>query len=1002
MKRGADGKETMEGAGDSDVQNRILRKIFEIEADPIKLTLDSVEKYLKDLAARKTLEESLTFMSNAMRRSTEGGIGVPSTWTGLPPLHEDLKNVAVERLKASTTGEKIKALSKVMDLPTPAKLLHALLAAAVDEAEVAGGLLLEICKPLKGRMLNNLKQTEFRKLVNAMKADKRYGQALVTSPCREEIWRPHFEPKFTWKNRKKEVIGCQREGFHLQAESVLGWILKPSALDAALSPPSQVHLTEAGTSEWSNVRQSRHAIQNRQKSTQMKLIGAQQQASEFVDLMLRAGDEPRIAILTWLGTLMTAAEPRGSQGHVIPDGFNFWPQQGHHVIDVLGNDKNHPIERSFKHMLLLQSLQARIQGFPTSGVALNAFALLLHLTYPIKLETAGVISPYFAMREDISQFLGAWSTKNEARFGDKEQVEKAMELAKADACFTAPPETKDKVLISTEIFWLASKGVGTLFLPVAREAYHCFYGVAATYQDKAPQDSDVAWREYLLTEASVKEQGFIDKLSHLVNLQFRFLQTAAAGGKQTLPPPTPGPEWHALPSTMLENVLDICDLYRRDYEKKGGQIPTGIFATLDPNPILTTLCIVMASDDHVRDPSLRGRAVKLMHRLCFAFHSWQEKLNQPPLREHLIPCLVGVFVGVEKAIMSYYDLSYRYKYELRLPVMDLFDLALQQECHRKVLHEFVRGEGNERFLKLMTQLINDSNSQIEEAIKTLKDYQADKGKEIERASRPGRQHDEQVLEDDNTGEGEDVYRRSRMNFKEHAKKYFSLSSRTWKQLWLLCKECAGPIIEGQGGSILEQLLHTSLDAQLHFLVGPEMKNIKGTPAEYQELGFDPKDMVKKIAEILLFLVRVNRDEVLRVIAKDERYYSGTTFSKAVNFIKKYNLLAADDFTMFDNFAKELATKTQQTREAFQNTEIPDNFMCELMADIMSDPVMLPQSKKIVDRNNAWRCIAGTDRDPYSNTPVKMEDLIPQVELKQEIHRFAKEKGIALEGGNMFD
>jgi len=122
----------------------------------------------------------------------------------------------------------------------------------------------------------------------------------------------------------------------------------------------------------------------------------------------------------------------------------------------------------------------------------------------------------------------------------------------------------------------------------------------------------------------------------------------------------------------------------------------------------------------------------------------------------------------------------------------------------------------------------------------------------------------------------------------------------------------------------------------------------------------------------------------------------------VNFIKKYNLLAADDFTMFDNFVKELATKTQQTREAFQNTEIPDNFMCELMADIMSDPVMLPQSKKIVDRNNAWRCIAGTDRDPYSNTPVKMEDLIPQVELKQEIHRFAKEKGIALEGGNMFD
>eukprot|EP00913_Durusdinium_trenchii_P008682 g8155.t1 len=71
--------------------------------------------------------------------------------------------------------------------------------------------------------------------------------------------------------------------------------------------------------------------------------------------------------------------------------------------------------------------------------------------------------------------------------------------------------------------------------------------------------------------------------------------------------------------------------------------------------------------------------------------------------------------------MSYYDLSYRYKYELRVPVMDLFDLTLQTEGHRQVLDQFIRGEGNDKFLKLLTQLINDSNSQIEEAIRTVKD-----------------------------------------------------------------------------------------------------------------------------------------------------------------------------------------------------------------------------------------------------------------------------------------
>eukprot|EP00435_Cladocopium_sp_Y103_P000174 s821_g1.t1 len=77
---------------------------------------------------------------------------------------------------------------------------------------------------------------------------------------------------------------------------------------------------------------------------------------------------------------------------------------------------------------------------------------------------------------------------------------------------------------------------------------------------------------------------------------------------------------------VLENILELCDLYRdRERKKTAGGIPTGLFIHVDPDPVLTTLCIVMASEDHVRDPSLRGRAVKLLHRLCFAFRSWRDR-----------------------------------------------------------------------------------------------------------------------------------------------------------------------------------------------------------------------------------------------------------------------------------------------------------------------------------------------------------------------------------------
>merc|ERR1712039_1061831 len=217
---------------------------------------------------------------------------------------------------------------------------------------------------------------------------------------------------------------------------------------------------------------------------------------------------------------------------------------------------------------------------------------------------------------------------------------------------------------------------------------------------------------------------------------------------------------------------------------------------------------------------------------------------------------------------------------------------------------------------------------------------------------------------------------------EHAKKYFGLASRTWKQLWLLCKHVGPRIVDGH--TILEQLLHTSLNAQLYFLVGPEMKSIKSSPQEYEELGFNPKELIKQIIEIYLFLVRVNRAEVTRIVGKDERYYSDATFSKAVQFMRKYALLDRDDASDFSAFVSGLAESVTQQRAAFDQADIPGEYLCEMMADIMSDPVQFPQSRKVVDRWVAERQIMGTDLDPYANTPLKKEDLIPMTELKEKI------------------
>jgi len=990
-----------------DIEHTYFMKVLQPARPPqTTVCIATIGDYLETEANRLAqnpgtgLEDAIQFLAKGWRRCEEGGV-VPSTWSGIEPLQEAALTTSLTLLVGASTEEKVRVLSTLLDTPVPARLMNELLSAAADDDGVPSRLLLGVAKPLQGRHLNETKSPQFSKLLRVLRASKKYPAALIVSPCLEEIWKPAFEPKFVWRNKKKEVIAKQRPGHMLQTQTLLGWVLSPAALDSAGMPPSKAHLTEAGSQEWSDLnRATRQRIDHLQRGTQMKLTGVQSQAAELVDVLVRASDSNRQAVLEWLGTLLASAELRAKQGYVAPEGFNFWPQHGNHVIDVLGHEQSPPFNKSLKNMLLLQALFAKMHGFPTSGTALNTMTLLLHLCKPIKVDQAVGFSAFFPSRADAGDLMGSWV--KEARFGETEQVTAAGEVAKTDPQFSAP--LSDKTLFKTEVFWLATKGVGTLLLPVIKEAFHTFQGVAGVFLHKDRPIADSGWREFLLAEATLRESSFMERLGHLVNLTFRFLRHVAAGGQEALPPPEPGPAWHALPTTVLENVIDLCDLYRDRQARPASSIPTGLFVYLDPEPLMTTLCVVMASDSHIRDPSLRGQAVKLLHRLCFSFPQWQERLNQPPFSQHLIPCLVNVFIAVEKAIMSYYDLSYRYKYELRLPVMDLFELTLQHESHRQVLNNFVRGSGSDRFLKLLTQLINDSNSQTEEAIRTVKEFHQSKAEaqaQVEQAERSGRtQHDEQVLNDDQTDSGEDVYRRSRMNYKEHAKKYFGLASKTWRTLWLLCKHCAQVIVEGH--TLLEQLLHTSLDAQLYFLVGPEMKSIKASPQEYDELGFNPKELVKQIAEIYMFLVKINRDEVARIISKDERYYSSATFSKAVSFLRKYNLLGDDRLSEFDAFVKELAERVTQQRAVFDEADIPAEYLCEMMADIMSDPVQFPQSKKIVDRSAAVRQIMSSDRDPYANTPVKVEDLIPLKELREEIHRFAKEKGIALEGGNMFD
>ena len=56
---------------------------------------------------------------------------------------------------------------------------------------------------------------------------------------------------------------------------------------------------------------------------------------------------------------------------------------------------------------------------------------------------------------------------------------------------------------------------------------------------------------------------------------------------------------------------------------------------------------------------------------------------------------------------------------------------------------------------------------------------------------------------------------------------------------------------------------------------------------------------------------------------------------------------------------------------------PDEFLDEMTNELMKAPVMLPNSKMILDRSTIERLLMEKPVDPYDRTPLSKDQLIPR-------------------------
>merc|ERR1712060_1037453 len=98
---------------------------------------------------------------------------------------------------------------------------------------------------------------------------------------------------------------------------------------------------------------------------------------------------------------------------------------------------------------------------------------------------------------------------------------------------------------------------------------------------------------------------------------------------------------------------------------------------------------------------------------------------------------------------------------------------------------------------------------------------------------------------------------------------------------------------------------------------------------------------------------------------------------------------------FRTFVQELNQLASSQEAALANVTIPDEYLDPIMSEIMEDPVLLPTSNTIMDRKVIERHIMSCDDDPFNRAHLSVQDLVPQTELRAQIHAFCAKHGITI-------
>lgn len=393
--------------------------------------------------------------------------------------------------------------------------------------------------------------------------------------------------------------------------------------------------------------------------------------------------------------------------------------------------------------------------------------------------------------------------------------------------------------------------------------------------------------------------------------------------------------------------------------------------------------LVMRCPELVGNPHLKGKLVE-----CLFFGSTASSSGPGPMMDafstnkvaldHLLYLLLDFYVTVEKtgALLQFYD-----KFNSRYHILAIVERLWEMPHYREQLLLY-SAEKEAFFVRFVARMLNDTTYLLSELLTELVSIHKVSG-EIEKRTAAG--DPEKFISSEFEGVSMEDLQKRLSSSERQARSFIGLSNKTIVLFGLFTEIVPSGFTKPE----LVDRLAGMLNYNLNQLVGPRYGELKvKNPEKYQ---FNPRRLLAGVAKIYLNLS--GEEEFARAVAMDGRSFLRDLFLKAGNILERYGQLdsaSVAKLNSFGDWAERLRIEQEEEEEEWGD-DAPDEFFDPLMATLMKEPVILPSSKTVVDLSTIKAHLLNDPTDPFNRIPLKLEQVVPDVELKQRIEAFKAEK-----------